>query len=203
MIGEGNEINGLTLGGVGSGTTITNVEVVANKDDGIECFGGTVNITNALVWAQGDDAYDIDQAYSGTISNFIYIAGEDSDHGLEIDGPEGTATGSFTLTNGTLKGLSAEYADFRDGATGTVSNLYFFNFASGSDFELDADGSTDPNDNTKKLSDNPANSDNYANDELVFTGLEFSAVANNSSDALTLAGIFKDKWELAPACQWI
>jgi len=40
LIGEGNEINGLTLGGVGTGTVIENVEVVANLDDGIECFGG-------------------------------------------------------------------------------------------------------------------------------------------------------------------
>ena len=37
-----NEINGLTLGGVGTGTTITNVEVIGNQDDGIEFFGGTV-----------------------------------------------------------------------------------------------------------------------------------------------------------------
>ena len=49
-IGEGNEINGLTLGGVGNGTTISNVEVVGNQDDGIEFFGGTVNVSNALVW---------------------------------------------------------------------------------------------------------------------------------------------------------
>ena len=42
-IGEGNEINGLTLAGGGSATTINNIEVVANVDDGIEFFGGTVN----------------------------------------------------------------------------------------------------------------------------------------------------------------
>ena len=47
-IGEGNEINGLTLGGVGSGTTIENIEIVANDDDGIEWFGGTVNVKNGL-----------------------------------------------------------------------------------------------------------------------------------------------------------
>ncbi|HOP14401.1 MAG TPA: hypothetical protein PLH09_10525, partial [Lentimicrobium sp.] len=49
-IGEGNEINGLTLGGVGSETIIENVEIVSNQDDGIEWFGGTVNVTNAIVW---------------------------------------------------------------------------------------------------------------------------------------------------------
>jgi len=101
LIGADNEINGLTLGGVGTGTSINHIEVVANLDDGIEFFGGTVNVTNALVWAQGDDAFDIDQAYSGTVDNFVYIAGTESDHGLEIDGPEGAATGSFNLTNGT------------------------------------------------------------------------------------------------------
>ena len=55
LIGEGNEINGLTLGGVGNGTTISNIEIVGNVDDGIEFFGGTVNASNLLVWAQGDD----------------------------------------------------------------------------------------------------------------------------------------------------
>ena len=43
LIGEGNEINGLTLGSVGSGTTIDHIEVVGNVDDGIEFFGGSVN----------------------------------------------------------------------------------------------------------------------------------------------------------------
>ena len=49
-IGEGNEINGLTLGGVGSGTTIENVEIVSNQDDGIEWFGGAVSVSNVVVW---------------------------------------------------------------------------------------------------------------------------------------------------------
>ena len=48
-IGEGNEINGLTLGGVGSGTKINHIEVLGNVDDGIEFFGGTVNASNLLV----------------------------------------------------------------------------------------------------------------------------------------------------------
>ncbi len=145
LIGDGNEINGLTLGGVGSGTVISHIEVVSNLDDGIECFGGSVNVSNALVWAQGDDAFDIDQSYSGTISNFVGIADENSDHALEIDGPEGTYVAGFTMTNGTLIGYNddgvdgGEYADFRDGARGTISNLYFRNFSEDSDFELDDD----------------------------------------------------------------
>jgi hypothetical protein len=144
LIGEGNEINGLTLGGVGSGTVIENIEVVANVDDGIEFFGGTVNASHLLVWAQGDDAIDIDQAYSGTIDNAVVVLGTNSDHAFEIDGPEGTATGSFTLKNVTIVGNSVtengEYADYRSGATGTTENIYAYGFKDTSDVELDNDG---------------------------------------------------------------
>ncbi len=140
LIGDGNEINGLTLAGVGTATTVNNIEVVANIDDGIEFFGGTVNATNLVVWAQGDDAYDIDQAYAGTIDNFVYVAGPDSDHGLEIDGPEGTTGAGFTATNGTLYGMTAEIADFRDSAMGTVQNLFITGFDDAGDWEIDETG---------------------------------------------------------------
>lgn len=129
-IGEGNEINGLTLGAVGSGTVIENVEIIGNQDDGIEFFGGTVSIKNALVWNAGDDGFDTDQAWSGTLDNFIGIAGSETDHMLEIDGPEGSFSARHTLKNGSLKGNNvAEFGDFRDGAKGTFENLYFFGFA--------------------------------------------------------------------------
>lgn len=144
LIGEGNEINGLTLGGVGSGTQINNIEVVGNVDDGIEFFGGTVNASNLLVWAQGDDALDIDQAYSGTIDNSLVILGDISDHAFEIDGPEGSAAGSFTLQNTTIIGnmvtSNGEYADYRSGATGATNNIFAFGFKDSSDVELDNDG---------------------------------------------------------------
>ena len=47
-----------------------------------------------LVWAQGDDGLDIDQAYAGTISNSMVILNAASDHAMEIDGPEGATIGS-------------------------------------------------------------------------------------------------------------
>jgi len=124
------EINGLTLGGVGSGTTINHVEVVANFDDGIEFFGGSVDVNDAIVMYQGDDAFDIDQAYSGTVNNYIYVGGATSDNGLEIDGPEGSAnaTGKFTMQNGSLKGPGDDFASLRSAAQGVVKNSYFFDF---------------------------------------------------------------------------
>src|SRR5690606_29981670 len=105
-IGQDNEINGLTLGGVGNGTLIENIEVIANQDDGIEWFGGSVNVTNALVWAAGDDGFDADQAWSGTLSNGVVIQGEESGSALELDGPEGSAAteAGFTMEHITLIG---------------------------------------------------------------------------------------------------
>ncbi len=189
-IGSGNEINGLTLGGVGSGTTIDHVEVVANVDDGIEFFGGTVDASDLLVWAQGDDAFDVDQAWSGTVDGFMYIGDAESDHALEIDGPEGSGTGSFTLTNGTLIGYNdagacgdgGEYADFRDGATGTVSNVYAENFCVDADWELDG------GDNDSVL----VVSQNYTAGSLVFSSIEIKT-SHLSSGNTAITDIFLDK----------
>ncbi len=127
LIGAGNEINGLTLGGVGSGTSISNIEIVSNLDDGIEFFGGTVNVSNILVGFQGDDGIDIDMNYSGTVSNFMVINGSNSDEAMEIDGPEGSThtTGLFTLENGTAYtfGGTEASSDFKSKAQGTITNV--------------------------------------------------------------------------------
>lgn len=144
LIGEGNEINGLTLGGVGRNTLIDNIEVVANVDDGVEFFGGNVDASNILVWACGDDAIDIDQAYSGTIDNVVVVQGDISDHAFEIDGPEGSLNGAFLLRNCTLFGNSVtsngEYADHRSGAQGRTENIYALGFPTSKDVELDNNG---------------------------------------------------------------
>ena len=133
-IGEGNEINGLTLGGVGSGTTIEDLEIYATLDDGVEFFGGTVNIKNVLVAWQGDDGLDIDQNYAGTAENFVVTHGElvGTDEGLEVDGPEGSTNvdGLFTLKNGTIfnDGKEGTPGDFKSKAQGTVQNIKFVGY---------------------------------------------------------------------------
>ena len=131
-IGQDNEINGLTLGGVGSGTTIDHIEVVANQDDGIEWFGGTVDVTNALVWAQGDDGFDADQAWTGSMTNGVVIMSTESGSGLELDGPEGSAAteGGYTFEDITLigAGTSSFYADLRDGLIADLNNIFAYDF---------------------------------------------------------------------------
>ena len=133
-VAPNSEIQGLTLGGVGNGTTIENIEIFSNKDDGIEFFGGTVNVKNVIVYAQEDDGLDIDQGYAGTIDNALVIqtSEDNTDSALEIDGPEGNATGSFTLKNLTIdmgNFAGNKIADFRDGATGKLENVYVKNIS--------------------------------------------------------------------------
>lgn len=191
LLGDDNEINGLTLGGVGTGTTVEYVEVIGNVDDGIECFGGSVNISNALVWAQGDDAFDIDQSYSGTIDNFMGIADSDSDHALEIDGPEGAMVGSFTMTNGTLIGYNpggGEYADFRDKPAGTLSNTYFYDFSCNSDFEIDL-GKKDDN----GVLVDPSSSVNMSFSAIEFNVSHLTDSIDGSACNLTVENICDDQ----------
>jgi hypothetical protein len=70
-IGNGNELNGISLGGIGDGTVVENVEVYANFDDGVEWFGGTVNGKNLAVFFVGDDMFDLDEGYTG-INQFLF-----------------------------------------------------------------------------------------------------------------------------------
>ncbi|MCB2208730.1 MAG: hypothetical protein KQH67_10610 [Bacteroidetes bacterium] len=74
-IGDGSEINGLTLGGVGSETIIEFIEVFSNKDDGVEIFGGAPRLNNILVAFCGDDAFDYDDGFHGKGQFWIGIQG--------------------------------------------------------------------------------------------------------------------------------
>ncbi len=149
-IGGGNEINGLTLGGVGSGTTIDYVEVVFNQDDGIEWFGGTVNVKHAVVAHCGDDAFDYDEGWRGNVQ-FGFILESDSagsDRGGEHDGgtkPETAApfaTPSFYNITSWGRGLAAgnRALTFRDNAGGYYHNSIFAQHGKGVDIEILGNG---------------------------------------------------------------
>lgn len=193
VIAEGSEINGLTLGGVGSGTVISDIEIFGNIDDGVEFFGGTVNVTNLLVAYQGDDAIDVDQAYSGTLDGFLVIHGGDTDEGFEIDGPEGTAnaTGKFTIKNGTLigdpskAGDVASLGDFKSRAQGTLQNIVFTGYPAGKKIKIAANYAT-------ACAPGPANAlSNLLAGDLVFNSIQltgygvdvYSASTTNCAEA--------------------
>jgi hypothetical protein len=87
----GSEINGLTLGSVGRGTTIDHIEIVSCADDGIEFFGGTVNVKYYASLFGNDDMFDWDDGYSGKVQ-FVFgiktdntTASLEADNGFEMD----------------------------------------------------------------------------------------------------------------------
>lgn len=102
------EVNGLTLGGVGSGTTIDHVQVSYGLDDGFEFFGGTVSPSNLIALASDDDQFDFDNGYTGIIQYAIAIADKNSTHsvsggnsdsnGIESDNNAPAEDGSYSLT---------------------------------------------------------------------------------------------------------
>ena len=126
-----NEINGLTLGGVGRETDIDYVEVFQNKDDGMEMFGGTVNIKHAIVADGGDDGIDYDEGYRGKGQFILVLQGtpgsDKSDKAGEHDGgnnPDQSkpiATPAFY--NVTYIGLGADKATYTARSTNTALHL--------------------------------------------------------------------------------
>jgi hypothetical protein len=86
-IGASNELNGFTLGAVGDGTVFEFNEVYANFDDGFEWFGGTMRSNNLVVALVGDDSFDMDQGYTGTLQFGVSVSPNFNEHDcVTVDG---------------------------------------------------------------------------------------------------------------------
>jgi hypothetical protein len=97
VIGLGNELNGLSMGGIGRGTTVHHVDIICPVDDGIETWGGTVNYKYISVFNSGDDSFDFDQGWRGKAQFGCIVQGYSadavrgsggSDNCFEMDGAE-------------------------------------------------------------------------------------------------------------------
>ena len=110
QIGAGNELNGITFGGVGSGTIVNNLQVYSTYDDGIELFGGAVNITNFVALYARDDSIDIDSGYRGTITNALVIQSQsDANRCIEADGIDGySSKDAATIADFIARGLNSQ-----------------------------------------------------------------------------------------------
>ena len=87
QVGNGDELNGISFGSVGSSTIVENLEVYSTFDDGVEMFGGSFDITNLVAVYVRDDSIDIDEGYNGTITNALVVqAANDGNHCIESDG---------------------------------------------------------------------------------------------------------------------
>ncbi|MEQ1747131.1 MAG: T9SS type A sorting domain-containing protein, partial [Saprospiraceae bacterium] len=133
QIASGSELNGLSLGAVGNGTTLEYIEIYANSDDGIEFFGGAPNLKYAVVAFCEDDSYDWDEVYTGKGQFWFSIQRDDvADSGGEFDGTtpdDGTPYSNPTVYNWTHIGSGAGAAasnpvgwNLRAGTAGTLAN---------------------------------------------------------------------------------
>ncbi|HEU5155174.1 MAG TPA: hypothetical protein VFU03_10620 [Gemmatimonadales bacterium] len=119
------ELNNFTLGAVGSKTVIDFVQVHAGNDDGLEIFGGGVNIRHLLSTANSDDSFDYSQGWNGN-AQFVIIQEDslDSDKGLEIDNTEpGTVPFTTTpITTGPLFNATLIGTKFPNSTSGNPNN---------------------------------------------------------------------------------
>lgn len=134
------EINGLSLGAVGSATKISYVQVNSNRDDCFEWFGGTVDADHLICNNGGDDMFDVDDSYQGTISYAFgrgTINSSSDPSGLEWDGvtditnPTESVSTVVSLEHATicgadgLFGVPAFGAVLRRGIQGSLDDVFF------------------------------------------------------------------------------
>ncbi len=111
VIALNNELNGLSLGGLGRETDIHHVEVMNNVDDGIEIWGGTVNLQYFSIWNVGDDSFDVDQGWRGKAQFGLIVQGH------SLDAPQGSGVGDNCFeTDG------GEDSDWQPVTTATIYN---------------------------------------------------------------------------------
>jgi hypothetical protein len=140
LLGPNNELNGLTMGAVGAGTTIEYVEVFANADDGFEWFGGTVNAKYLVSAFNDDDGFDWDEGFRGKLQ-FLFLIQDPSvgNQAFESDGgttPEdGTPYSLPTVYNVTAIGSGSTSTNnlsigpiFRDNTGGRIFSSIFHDF---------------------------------------------------------------------------
>ena len=136
-----NELNGIAFQGVGSGTTVNNVMVKFNKDDGVEFFGGTVEVKRVICFGIADDSFDWTDGWTGKGQFLLGIqVGDDADQGIEADnnGDNNNLTprSNPTLYNLTLIGdpdtTEGDESDIgmllREGTAATIRNFIVTGF---------------------------------------------------------------------------
>jgi hypothetical protein len=146
------EFNGLSLFGVGSGTTVEFVQTFHGADDGFEFFGGTVNTSNLVAFGNEDDQFDWTEGWNGTNTNWYgKISFGKGNRGIEADNFElgfaNTPLSNPTINNITLVGpgsnaASATYPEndglkLRRGTRGILNNVVVSGWADGFDVEHD------------------------------------------------------------------
>lgn len=136
-ITNNNELNGIAFQGVGSGTMVDSIQVYNNADDGIEFFGGTVNVSRVLLTGNDDDSIDWTDGWVGSLQfGLVQQAAANGDQGIEADnnGDDNLAmpVSNPTLSNITLISQARDIgALFREGTSATLVNAVIVGFGDG------------------------------------------------------------------------
>jgi hypothetical protein len=140
------ELNGLSLYAVGNGTTIDHIQVFEGSDDGVEFFGGTVNVSQVAVVNSEDDSIDWTEGYIGILTDVYVQHGASHDKAFECDGyntdfsNEGGYFSAPNVTNVTVIGTGVagnEAFRLREGTQGIFTNVLVIDFEEA--FDLDGD----------------------------------------------------------------
>ncbi|MFL0355896.1 hypothetical protein ACI5KX_05395 [Erythrobacter sp. GH1-10] len=92
---QSNELQSLTTGGTGSGTTLENILSFNSSDDGVEFFGGSVNIKNLAVIGASDDSLDVDSGAQANVETVVVVQRSGTgDSLIEFDSPDDLADGT-------------------------------------------------------------------------------------------------------------
>jgi hypothetical protein len=105
----GDDLNGLTLAGVGSGTTIDHVQVHNSGDDGVEIFGGAVNLKNLVITGALDDSLDYDDGWTGALQFLVIRQSQITggpDRLVEASNIRRASTGDTLFTNPTISNFT-------------------------------------------------------------------------------------------------
>jgi hypothetical protein len=94
-VNQDQEINGLSLVGVGSGTTVSDITVNRSGDDAVEIWGGHVNLTNVTIVGAGDDGFDTDDGWAGSVTNLSVSGATNS--AMELSGTTHAIYDTVTL----------------------------------------------------------------------------------------------------------
>lgn len=143
-----NELNGLTLGGCGTATTVDYVQSHMGSDDGVEIFGGTVNVKHLIITGADDDSLDWDLGYTGNMQYLIIQQHPNrGDNAVEADSngeaPNQLPVSRPTIWNATLVGTTSPQNPvglfLREGTGGFFHNFIITNFGTGAVDVIDAD----------------------------------------------------------------
>ena len=198
------EINGITFGAVGRGTTVEYVEVFANSDDNFEFFGGTVRAKYLVGAFSGDDTFDTDRGFRGAFQFGLSVngPGEEAGRCFENDGGVSSLGGEdatpFSVpvySNITCIGAgrtadlgplgeegNSAALQLRDNTGGKIYNSIFTSFPQAA---LDLEALSSGEDTENRLGDNEEDDDLTIRNNYFFdfgAGSTFAAIVNDDSD---------------------